>query len=107
MSMVRTIYKGSTARVIGEFVGSNTPLGDPVTGPFLEPSTVTFKFKTPAGATTTYVFGTNSQLVRDGIGQYHVDIDANQVGVFYYQWTSTGAYQGAIEGSFEVPASQF
>jgi hypothetical protein len=73
----------------------------------VDPSTIQFKFKTPAGATTTYTYGTDAQLVKDSTGQYHVDLNANAAGTWSYQFSSTGTYQAAQEQQFTVLAGQF
>lgn len=68
-----------------------------------DPSTVKFKFRPPGSATvTTYVYGTDVQLVKDSTGNYHVDIDANVPGTWKWRWISTGSVKGATTGSFRV-----
>jgi hypothetical protein len=43
----------------------------------------------------------------DSVGNYHVNMDANAVGVWYYRFQGTGANQSAAEDQLEVVASQF
>lgn len=73
----------------------------------LDPSTVTFRMKAPSGAITVYVYGTDSQLVRDQVGVYHVDMNLNQAGTWTYRFESTGTGQSAQEGTLVVPPSPF
>jgi hypothetical protein len=74
---------------------------------YVDPAVVKFKFKTPAGATTTYTYGTDVQLVKDSTGKYHVDVDANAAGQWSYRFEATGALQAAQEGVFTVNAGAF
>ena len=76
-------------------------------GVSIDPTAILFKFKTPAGATTTYTYGMDSELVRDDTGDYHVDIDANEVGPWYFRFYSTGTGQAAAEAKFQVGITKF
>jgi hypothetical protein len=76
-------------------------------GSFIDPTTVSFKIKDPAGVVTVYVYLTNGQLVRDSLGKYHVNVDAATVGKYYYRFFSTGSGKAAAEGSFVVDRSNF
>jgi len=77
------------------------------TGAAIDPSAVKFKFKTPAGAITMYTYGTNVQLVKDGVGHYHVDISVTTNGDWLYRYESTGSGQAAEESTFFVRDSAF
>lgn len=92
--------KGDLVRVTGKF-------RDPTTDAPLDPTTVRFKFTKPSGPITTYVLGTDPQLVKDATGDYHVDVDADEVGVWNWRWESTGTGQAAEEGYFTVQVTQF
>ena len=76
-------------------------------GAAIDPTTVSFSFKTPAGVTTTYVYPTDAQLVKDSTGNYHVDISADTEGTYYWRFFSTGTGKAAYEGSFAIPDSEF
>jgi uncharacterized protein YfaS (alpha-2-macroglobulin family) len=71
-------------------------------GTAIDPTTVSFRVKDPAGTITTYAYGTDSELVKDSTGNYHVDIDANTDGIWAYRFSSTGAGQAAAEATFRV-----
>ncbi len=73
----------------------------------IDPTAVSFIFRNPAGDTTTYVFNTNVELVRDSTGKYHVEINANAAGFWHYRYESTGDGQAAFEGRFAVDRSNF
>ncbi|MCI0420075.1 MAG: hypothetical protein L0312_12765 [Acidobacteria bacterium] len=91
--------KGDIVRVSGAFTND--------AGVAQDPTTVIFRFVNPAGTSTTYTFGVDGALVKDSIGNYHVDIDANAEGDWHYRWESTGTGQAADEGQFRVDDSRF
>lgn len=39
-----------------------------------DPTVVTFKQRTPSGVETTYVYGTDAEVVRYSAGNFHVDV---------------------------------
>lgn len=69
---------------------------------YVDPTAVFCKYKTPGQPTTTLVYGTDAALVKSAVGKYYVDIDAQIPGRWYYKFYSTGTYQGAKEGSFDI-----
>lgn len=91
--------KGDLVRVTGTFKNA--------AGELLDPGTVRFKFKDPTGLVTTFTYLTDGQLVRDSLGTFHVDIDANSSGDFFYRWESLGSGKAAAENSFNVVDSNF
>jgi hypothetical protein len=97
---MNTYVKGSTVRVSFEFrLLSDNSLVDPVA--------VGFKWKRGAGGTvTTLVFAVDAGLVQLAVGQYYVDMDASEVGIYYTRGYGTGTGAGASEREFEV-VSQF
>jgi hypothetical protein len=68
----------------------------------IDPDTVTFKVKAPDGSVTTFVFGTDLELVKDSVGNYHVDVSVNLDGHWRYRFESTGIGQAAEESSFYI-----
>lgn len=88
---------GDLVRVAGTFKNTS--------GVTIDPTTVAFKVRAPGGAVTTYVYPTDGALVRDSIGNYHVDVSANAAGTWRYRWESTGTGQAAEEGAFVVEGS--
>lgn len=69
-------------------------------GAAVDPTTVSFTFRTPSGTETTFLHGTDTELVKDSVGNYHVDIDANAGGSWHWRFVSTGTGQAASEGYF-------
>lgn len=76
-------------------------------GVVTDPSAITYKFKTPAGVTTTYVYGTDVQLVKLSTGIYYVDLTIALEGRYDWRFEGTGALVAAYEGSFWVRLSEF
>lgn len=72
-----------------------------------DPTTITMKYKNPAGDITTLVRGTDNELEKDSTGNYHVDITIDQSGFWYHQWIGTGAVAAGDEEKFEVEVTQF
>lgn len=102
--MANSYDVGDTVRVSTSTVFTNaTPAA-------FDPDVVRGKFKTPGGVVTTYVYGTDAELVKDGTGDYHFDINVDEEGTWYYRIegeSSGGVYQGADEGTFEAQDSAF
>ena len=76
-----------------------------VAGALTDPTIVRCKYKNPAGTTTTWVYLTDNQVVKDGTGQFRADIDVSSAGTWNFRWEGTGVAQGAAQGSFEVTAA--
>ncbi len=73
----------------------------------VDPSSVFFTWRIGEGASTTWTYGSSTQLTRQANGLYRADIDTTTtVGLYRYRAYSTGTYQGAEEGAFIVE-SQF
>src|SRR3954452_24416899 len=68
---------------------------------------VEFKVKTPAGVETTYVYGTDANDVRDGVGQYHADVFINEAGVWRFRFVASGALRAAVERAREARETAF
>lgn len=95
-----TIYdKGDAVRCSATFKNSSNVVVDP--------TTVTFKYKDPSGNITPLVYGTDVAVVKDSTGNYHVDVNADKSGTWFYRFESTGTGQAAEEGTFEVAESHF
>lgn len=80
-------------------------------GSLIDPTgTITFKFQDPSGNETPYtcVGGTSGvQIVRDSAGTYHLDIDIDEAGTWYYRAEATGTGQAADEQMFIADATVF
>lgn len=49
---------------------------------------------------TTWVFGTDEEIVQDSTGLYHADIPVTAVGTYRFRWEGSGSLVAAEEGSF-------
>ena len=99
--MANSYTKGALIRVQAVFADSD--------GTAVDPTTVTFKYQVGVtGTPTSYIYGTDDELVRTADGTYHVDLDLGTAAWWYYYWTGTGAAQAAQLGRFcvlrDVPA---
>jgi len=89
---------GDAIRVTSTYVdpfNSDTPI---------DPEDVMFSVRSPCGAVTTYVYGTDTEVVRTDTGVYHVDITIDAAGVWHVRGWSTGDGQAAEEA--ELVAKQ-
>lgn len=99
MSHINEFSVGDLVRITAEFRDIAAALTDP--------AVVRFQKKNPAGTVVAYLYGTDGQLVKDSTGKYHVDVDANLAGTWFYRFYSTGSAQAAEEKEFRVAGSQF
>lgn len=92
----------------GALVRCRTQFRDPETqDAYVDPASVTFKVRAPNGTTTTYVYGTDAQLVKESVGHYRADVNADQAGQWTFRFESGGTYQDADEATFTVLAGAF
>jgi hypothetical protein len=95
--MANVYAKDSLVRVSSEFTVSSTDT---------DPTTVKCIYKDPNNSVTTLVYGTDSALVRDATGKYHVDIPATIAGNWWYRFEASGTVTAANEAEFVVSLSQ-
>jgi len=67
-----------------------------------DPTTVTVRVKDPSGNTASYVYGTDLEVVKDGTGNYHMDVTIDEAGIWGFRWASTGVVVTAEEKSFRI-----
>ena len=68
----------------------------------VDPTALTLEVTDPSGEKTTYTYGTDVELVKDSIGNYHLDISVDMAGTWLYRWAGTGTAQAVEEGRFIV-----
>ena len=95
---MNTYYYNTTVRIQGSWTQGSVAS---------DPDTVTFKITDPDNVTTTYVYGTNDELIKVSTGIYRVDINLNKEGIWYYRWEGTGSVQSSFENILEVLRSSF
>ncbi|NLD42119.1 MAG: hypothetical protein GX657_01355 [Chloroflexi bacterium] len=63
-----------------------------------DPTTITCTVKAPSGTVTVYTYGEDAEVVKDGVGAYHLDLEISASGEWHYRWAGTGACTAAGEG---------
>lgn len=96
MSCANEYIAGTLVRMTGAFttVSGNTPI---------DPTTVTGKVKQPDGV----VVDLTGAVVKDSVGNYHMDFLPTQLGVHLYEWVGAGAAQVAAVTQFNVTQGTF
>jgi len=101
MTATVTFLEGNKVRVAEAFTRTTD-------GVAVDPGIIIFKHRIgETGAITTLTYLTEADLIKDSVGNYHVDIDLTTPGMLYWEWRGTGANQAADEGNFEVTGSRF
>lgn len=91
---------GDTVNVYGEFRGPDGELGDP--------QTVKVSVKRPdTGVITTKTYDVDVDVIKDGVGKYHLTVDLNAEGTWAARWFSEGTLKAAAEMRFKVKDSDF
>lgn len=93
--------KGNVIRLSAIFTCGGTPV---------DPTSITCKVWTPAGTPTTYTYGgvpPLNTIVKDGVGQYHLDFTITLEGGHHYAFYGTGDCVAAMEADFYVFYSAF
>jgi hypothetical protein len=76
-------------------------------GTLMDPTGVVAKTRDPAGVETTFVYGTDSDLVRSSVGVYYIDVDLTTHGTWTIRCVGTGNLAGAEEISIIARRSEF
>ena len=71
----------------------------PITGTFVDPTTVTFRIITPETGliAATYTLPAGPEVVKDSTGHYHCNYVLDFPGDWPYQWIGAGAFVAANE----------
>ncbi len=94
-----TFPKGAVVRIDAEFTDE--------AGLAVDPTTVRARYKPPTASEVALVYGSDVRVVRDGVGLYHVDLEADEAGTWSYRWEGTGSAQAVAEARFKIDASVF
>lgn len=73
-----------------------------INGAAADPSAIAFKMVEPDGTETSYVYGTDSELVKDSLGNYHVDWVFSKAGRHIIRFEGTGAVTAAEQDEVYV-----
>jgi hypothetical protein len=87
---------GNIVRISATFYNSGTPIN---------PTAVLLRLKKGDNSVSTFVYGTNAELRQDITGTYYMDVPADPVGLYTYNWYSTGTGQAAGQENFVVTDS--
>lgn len=86
---------------VGDRVRSSVVFTDDATPAVItDPTAVEVTIDPPGVGTVTYVYGVDVEVVKDGVGEYHVDFDITVNGRWWVQWTGTGAVTAADTTNF-------
>lgn len=94
-----TFPKGAVVRIDAEFTDE--------AGAAVDPTTVRARYKAPTSAEVALDYGVDVRVVRDGVGLYHVDLEAAESGTWSYRWEGTGVAQAVAEARFKIETSAF
>lgn len=72
-----------------------------------DPDSVFCKVKNPLGVITSFQYVTDPELVKVTTGNYYLDVDVDEVGMWYYRFYSTGNGKAAGEKRFKARETQF
>ncbi|MGD9879036.1 MAG: hypothetical protein AB7E70_20935 [Hyphomicrobiaceae bacterium] len=86
---------------------STSPAFKDADGEAADPTAVTFRIMEPDGTETTYVYGTDAELVKAGTGDYYVHWTCAKEGRHSYRFEGTGTVTAAGEQVFDVRDSAF
>jgi hypothetical protein len=73
----------------------------------VDPTSVLLEIKLPDNSIVSYLYLENPSVVKDSIGNYHLDFLITQSGTHSYKWTGSGTVYAAEEAQFFVRRSQF
>lgn len=97
------IVEGTMVTVRGEF--RRPPTAEQTQGDLTDPDEVKVHWKDPSGEITTFVYGTDAEVVRESLGVYAMDYVPSGQGKWWYQFEGVGL---AVKEDFiMVTDSQF
>lgn len=79
---------------------------DPVTDALVDPTTVKFKYETPAAVETVLTYP-HANLTKLSVGVYQARVNLDAGGTWKFEWVTTGTYQGAENFERYVRPSDF
>jgi len=95
-----SVLIGNLVKVKATFKDEHNEKGDP--------ATVQVAVKEPSSTVTTYVYGTDPELVRESMGVYYILIDTtDNAGEWQFVWNSSGTLQAAGQTRFTVTETYF
>ena len=101
----------SHAHYPGANVRASLTVTSKTTGAKVDPVPLVVLVQNPAGTITSLTYGVDAAVVRDALGEYHVDIavpsanDSTAVGDWFVRAKGTGSSPGSGETFFNVKKS--
>ena len=72
-------------------------------GEAADPTTVRVQYKnSAAGVLVSMLYGTDSEVIKCATGEYYLDIEVDQAGMWHYKWVGGGVVTAVEEGFFRV-----
>ena len=96
----------SKSYITGEVVRIALSLANTL-GAAVDPGGLLIKVHAAGQAIVTYTYGVGIMIVRDALGEYHIDLPLTTTGTWVYRWEFSGANAGANEGSITVDPGYF
>jgi len=103
VSVLREYFFNSSVTIFAEY-------RDPLTNQLTDPDKVFFDYQKPGGSLITKQWTINSEVVRESLGKFYIDIPADTPGTWKWGARATNAADvpvGAWEGKFKVLRTQF
>jgi hypothetical protein len=92
----------------GDVVVSSVEFRDPTTNALTDPAGVEIRILLPGvQPALVFVFGVDPEVVKDAVGQYHMNITANREGRWSVRWAGLGALAASDVDYFMVCDSPF
>ena len=86
------------AKLQGTFYADGSPT---------DPDNVELQIKTPTGTTSSHVYGTDPDVIKDSTGVYYYLLQLTASGQYYYRWEGSGTLYAGGEKRLVVNQSQF
>ena len=98
MPSVNSFFSGDTIRFQVTFTVGSTNT-DPSTS-------VTFRIKNPNGVVTSYIYGTDADLITSATGIYYINLALTLTGEYNFRWEGAGSTApGVSEGRIRINKS--
>ena len=99
------IYETSRISILGEWhqPPDVTKVPDK-NDPFADPSTVAIRIHRPDGTLDEFVYGVDTEIVRDSVGKYRCVYIVPLAGGYTYSWMPTGNAAQPADGDFYAHA---
>jgi len=73
----------------------------------IDPGDFTVKIKDPTGTVSSFIYGTDIEVVRLDTGLFKIDVSLTESGLWHHRAQVSGLGQSAVERSFFVQPSKF